>query len=82
MHLIIATFVLLFSLRWLAMWLLRSKRNGLIGPGIVALLGLQSLRKEVVAWLIAIGSLVVLFLIALVVSYFFGGFAPIHEWRS
>jgi hypothetical protein len=82
MHLFIATFVLLFLLRWLAMWLLRSKRNGAIASGSGALLGLQSLRKEVVAWLIAIGALVVLFHIALVVSYFFDGFAPIHEWGS
>jgi hypothetical protein len=82
MHLIIATFVQLFLLRWLAMWLLRSKRNGAIGSGSGSLLGLQSLQKEIVAWLIAIGFLVVLFLIALVVSYLFGGFAPIHEWGS
>jgi hypothetical protein len=82
MQLIIATFVLLFVLRWLAAWLLRAKGNNVSGNGVRALLGFQSFRKEVVAWLVAIGGLAVLFVVVLVGSYFFGGIPPIHEWGN
>jgi hypothetical protein len=82
MHLVIVTFILLFLLRWLAAWLLRSKEGSATGIRGGLSLGLKSIKMEALAWLIAFGAIGVLFLLALAGSYFFGGIPPIHEWGS
>jgi hypothetical protein len=80
LQVVVATAIALFLLRWAAAWALRRNSGDAPNPKAALALGAQSLRREVLAWLMAVGALVLLFLIVLLWSLVFGPLRPIHEW--
>jgi hypothetical protein len=88
MQVILATFVLLVLLRWVAARYLRSKivaRADGAGTGATRHSGhglslRNALRSEALAWLLAVAVMGVLLLGGAAYAHFFGGIPPIHEW--
>jgi len=89
MYLILTTIVLMVLLRWAATWYSRSKgQPGFHGSGerpsfSEGDLSLwQALCQELLAWLLVVGLLGALVLLAFVYASFFGSIRPIHEWGT